>query len=94
MRARTVAGFVIGFAFGALLIGGGLWGTGKLQTAHMPPWIHPEAPVAPAVTLPQQVETAPGGEAAAIAGDDPRRAMLQALLDELKTLRSALAQVA
>jgi murein DD-endopeptidase MepM/ murein hydrolase activator NlpD len=44
MRGRTVAAFVVGFAVGAFLIGGGLWSTGKLQTSHMPPWIRPEAP--------------------------------------------------
>ena len=43
MRGRTVAAFVVGFAVGAFLIGGGLWGTGKLQTTHMPPWIRQEA---------------------------------------------------
>jgi hypothetical protein len=28
MRGKTVAAFVVGFAVGAFLIGGGLWGTG------------------------------------------------------------------
>jgi len=44
MRGRVVAAFVLGFAIGAFVIGGGLWSTGKLQTTHMPPWIRPDAP--------------------------------------------------
>src|SRR4051794_13315704 len=59
MRGRTVAAFVIGFAVGAFLIGGGLWGTGKFQTTHMPPWIHPEAPTAsPASAVPDTTASA------------------------------------
>ena len=47
MRGRTIAAFVLGFAVGALLLGVGLWGTGKLQTTHMPPWNRPDAPQSP-----------------------------------------------
>jgi murein DD-endopeptidase MepM/ murein hydrolase activator NlpD len=53
MRGRVVAAFVFGFAIGAALIGGGLWGTGKLQTSHLPPWLKPDAPqTAPAPAVP------------------------------------------
>jgi murein DD-endopeptidase MepM/ murein hydrolase activator NlpD len=59
MRGRTIAAFVIGFALGVFLIGGGLWGTGKLQTTHMPPWIHPDAPASePASAVPDTSATA------------------------------------
>jgi peptidoglycan LD-endopeptidase LytH len=51
MRARVVASFALGFAVGALFVGGALWSSGKLQTPYLPPWKHTVAgePAAPAV---------------------------------------------
>jgi murein DD-endopeptidase MepM/ murein hydrolase activator NlpD len=41
-----LAGFAAGFAAGVLLVGGGLWGTGSLRSAIVPPWLRPKAPSA------------------------------------------------
>jgi murein DD-endopeptidase MepM/ murein hydrolase activator NlpD len=44
MRVKTIAAFAMGFAVGAFCIAVGLWGTGTLKTAHLPPWQRPDAP--------------------------------------------------
>ena len=53
MRVRTIAAFAMGFAVGAFCIAFGLWGTGTLKTAHLPPWQQrtdaPQTVAAPAV---------------------------------------------
>lgn len=59
MRARVVAAFALGFAIGAVFIALGLWGTGTLKTAHMPPWHRPDAPqTAPPPAVPDTTASA------------------------------------
>jgi peptidoglycan LD-endopeptidase LytH len=62
MRGRVIAAFVIGFAIGALCIGAGLWSTGRLQTAYLPPWVQrvPSSPPTPAVPQTGSAEPLPG----------------------------------
>jgi peptidoglycan LD-endopeptidase LytH len=62
MRGRVIGAFVVGFAFGALCIGAGLWSTGRLQTAYLPPWVQrvPVSPPTPAVPQPGTAEQLPG----------------------------------
>jgi hypothetical protein len=62
MRAKTFGAFATGFAVGVVAVGLGLWGSGTLKTAHMPPWVRPDAPqtvVAPAVLDTASASTVP-----------------------------------
>jgi len=47
MRGRVIASFALGFAVGVLLLGAGLWSSGKLQTSVTPPWLQHQQTVAP-----------------------------------------------
>src|SRR5512141_2203538 len=51
MRGRVIAAFVVGFAIGGLVIGVGMWSTGRLQSSTLPPWMQrvPATPPADAV---------------------------------------------
>jgi len=62
MRGRVIAAFILGFAIGALCLGAGLWGTGRVQTAYLPPWLQrvPASPPTPAVPQPGTAEQLPG----------------------------------
>jgi peptidoglycan LD-endopeptidase LytH len=62
MRGRVIAAFVLGFAIGALCLGAGLWGTGRIQTAYLPPWLQrvPMSPPTPAVPQAGTAEQLPG----------------------------------
>jgi murein DD-endopeptidase MepM/ murein hydrolase activator NlpD len=55
----VVAAFALGFAIGAVFIAMGLWGTGTLKTAHLPPWKRPQAPqTIPAPAVPDTTAAA------------------------------------
>ncbi len=69
MRARVVGAFAVGFAIGALCVGAGLWGTGRINAA-LPPWkrvvaAQPDAPAVPdmsnAAKLPETPVPPPEG---------------------------------